>query len=84
MQFTIKENGKNGSIEVSETGLTRKDKKLIGRDNTTFINYSRINSVTHVSKMIGADNVEVVVGGDVYVWKCADASKLATLINDKL
>ena len=84
MKFTIKEEGKNGSVEVTDTGLTRRAKKLIGRDDTMFINYDRINSVTHISKMIGADLIEVIVGGEVYLWKCAEAGKLARIINDSM
>ena len=84
MKFTVKEDGKNGTIEAAANGLTRTTKKLVGRDNTTFINYSRIDHVTHISKMVGSDIAEVSVGGTVYAWKCANAAELVDLINGNM
>lgn len=84
MIFTIKEDGKNGTIEAADKGLTRSTKKLVGRDNITFINYSRIDHVTYISKMLGSDVAQVSMGGTVYSWKCTKAAALVDLINSNM
>ena len=81
MNFKIKNNGKNGSIDITPTGLTYTDKQWLGRPDTSFISFDRVNSVTHCSRFIRADAVRLDVGGAVFTWKCKQASKLTDMIN---
>lgn len=83
MKFKVKEDGKNGTVEVADQGVTYTDKKLIGRDNVTWYKYNRIEYVTLISRMIGSDIAEISVGGTVCQWKTSNAKKLVAMINER-
>ena len=81
---TIKEDGKNGTIEVTPKGLRRVIKKLVGKNDEQFFPWTAI-SHTHLNrKMVGANVLTVYVGPRTYEWKCSTAEALADAINQNI
>ena len=79
----IKEDGKNGTIEVTPKGLRRVIKKLIGK-NEQFFPWTAISHTHLTRKMVGANVLTVYVGPHTYEWKCSSAEALAEEINQNI
>lgn len=68
-EFMISEEGRNGSIVFTTTGLERMIKKSFGRNDREFIPYQSIGSVAHNRKSMGLDRVAVRLAGNEIEWK---------------
>ena len=82
--FTIKESGKNGTVEITAKGLVRTIKRTLGKDDTQFFPWSAI-SHTHLDrKRMGSDTLTVYVGTRTYEWKATQAADLAETVNERI
>ncbi len=81
-QFSISEEGRNGTVTFGAQGLDRVLKKTLGKDDRQFIPYSSIAMVQHDRKRLGRDEVSVQVGAVTYRWKViADAEGFVNRLN---
>jgi hypothetical protein len=74
--YTVKEEGKNGTIEVQPDRIVRTIRKLIGRDDTQTIPLKSVTAIRHDRKMLGSDYVQLDAGIATYTWKVKDAESL--------
>ncbi|MDK1292933.1 MAG: hypothetical protein QGM46_11475, partial [Actinomycetota bacterium] len=83
-KFTIKESGRNGTVEVFDDRIERTIKNRIVKDDHQMIPLRNATSVHQDRRMLGADKVRVVVGIETYEWKVKNAEKFVKVMNEKL
>ena len=81
--YTIREKGKNGTVEITSDFLIRTIKKRFRGDRET-IPIRAITSVRHDRKVMKTDDVQVVTSGQVWEWKVKDAEKFVAELNQAL
>ena len=82
--YTIREKGKNGTLEITSDFLIRTIKKRLGKDDRETIPIRAISSVRHDRKRMKTDDVQVVTSGQVWEWKVKNAEKFAAELNQAL
>ena len=82
--YTIREKGKNGTLEITSDFLIRTIKKRLGKDDRETIPIRAITSVRHDRKVMKTDDVQVVTSGQVWEWKVKDAEKFVAELNQAL
>ena len=79
--YVIKEEGKNGSVELVDGKLVRTIKHRIGRDDLQSILIKSITDVAVNRRLMGSDIVTITLGNaKSYVWKTPHAEELAALV----
>ena len=81
--YTIREKGRNGTVEITSDFLIRTIKRRFRGDRET-IPIRAITSVRHDRKVMKTDDVQVVTSGQVWEWKVKDAEKFVTELNQAL
>lgn len=80
--YTVKEQGKNGTVEIIGATIVRTIRKVIGKDDVTTIPLRMVASVHLNRRTMGADVVTVTTtGGQTFEWKTSGASDIANSIN---
>lgn len=74
--FTVREEGRNGTVQLQGTRIVRTFRRTIGRDDTQTILVNRISHLELDRRRMGADIVHVHVGPHHYVWKTVQAEAL--------
>lgn len=82
--YTIREAGKNGSVEVRTDCIVRTIKHRLGKDDVQTIPLRGITSVAHNRKMAGTDIVTVNAGAQTFQWKVKDAESMTAAVNAAL
>ena len=80
-KHTVKEAGKNGTVEVYADRIIRTMKRTFGKDDVQTIPIRAVTAVTLNRRTFGASEVTVTVGAMHYVWKSSTAEALANQIN---
>ena len=84
VMFQIKEEGKNGTLEVAQGRLIRTHKKTFGKDDVQTIPIKAITAVDHDRRGFGSDIVRVTVGAVSYEWKVANAERMVAEIHGQM
>ena len=79
--FTIREDGKNGSVVITPDSLERTIKKRLGKDDRQVIPLKGITSVQQDRKRLKTDEVTVITSGAAYTWKVSKAEKFVDELN---
>ena len=82
--YTIREKGKNGTLEITSDFLIRTIKKRLGKDDRETIPIRAISSVRHDRKRMKPDDVQVVTSGQVWEWKVKNAEEFVADLNQAL
>jgi hypothetical protein len=82
--FAIREDGKNGTVEVAEGRVIRTRKKSMGKDDIQTFPIKAITAVSHDRKTLGTDIVQLTVGLVTYEWKVADAEKMVADLHSQM
>jgi len=78
--YVVREDGKNGSVEVTPTMIVRTIKKRLGRDDQEMIPMKAISSARHDRKRVGTDVVTLHTSGKVFEWKIAKSDQAAAMV----
>ena len=70
-KYTIKEDGKNGSVEIDSGDIVRTYNKRLGRDDEVRIPLRTVKSVD-LDRQMGGDVVKVVTSDATFEWKLSD------------
>lgn len=76
----IREEGKNGTVEVTPTMITRTIAKRLGRDDKEMIPMKAISSARHDRKRLGTDVVTLHTSGKVFEWKIAKSDQAEAMV----
>jgi hypothetical protein len=82
--YIVKEDGKNGTIEVFDDRIERVLKKLIGKPDEETIPMRAITGVKLDKKLIGSPTVFVQTASHKYEWKIKNGEEFAKELNSKL
>ena len=82
--YTIREKGKNGTLEITSDFLIRTIKKRLGKDDRETIPIRAISSVRHDRKRMKTADVQVVTSGQVWEWKVKNAEEFVAELNQAL
>lgn len=83
-QYMIREDGKNGSVEVFDDRIVRTNKKRIGKDDVQTFPLKAITGISHNRKTLGTDEVKIQFGSVSYEWKVKDAESMVAEIHSKM
>ena len=83
-QYIVREDGKNGTVEVFQDRIVRTFKKLIGKDDINTIPIKAVTSIHHDRKTLGTDLVRIQVGTVTYEWKVKDAEQMVAEVQKAL
>ncbi len=79
--YSVREDGKNGTVHIEGSALVRTISKRIGRDDVLTVPLRSVTGVFHDRKSLGTDVVRVVVGSTEYEWKVKDAAPFVAALN---
>jgi hypothetical protein len=80
----VREEGKNGRVEILEDRIVRTRKKAIGKDDVQTIPIKAVTGVAHDRKTLGTDEVKLTVGSVTYDWKVKDAEAMVAELHEKI
>lgn len=80
-EFTVREDGKNGTVRIEGTSIVRVISKRIGKDDVLTIPVRSVHGVFHDRKTLGTDVVRVQVGSVGHEWKVKDADGFVAALN---
>jgi len=83
-EYTVREEGKNGTVEVLPDRIVRTFKKLIGKDDVNTIPIKAVTSIHHDRKTLGTDLVRIQVGMVTYEWKVKDAEQMVAEVQQAM
>ena len=79
--YMIREEGKNGTVEIFPDRIVRTRKKTIGKDDVQTFPMKSITAVSHDRKTLGTDEVKLQVGSVSYEWKVRNAEAMVAEIH---
>lgn len=82
--FKIREDGKNGKVEVLDDRIIRTRRKTFGKDDIQTIPIKSISGVHHDRKTLGTDLVKLDVGSVSYEWKVSGAEQMVAEIHSRM
>lgn len=80
--YIVREDGKNGSVEVTPTMITRTVKKRLGRDDQEMIPMKSISSAKHDRKRMGTDVVTLHTSGKTFEWRIAKSDQAQAMVDE--
>ncbi len=83
-RYMIREDGKNGTVEILDDRLVRERKKRMGKTDVQTIPLRSVTGVHHDRKTLGTDLVRLDVGGVSYEWKVKDAERMVAELHGKI
>ena len=83
-EYTVREDGKNGTVEVLPDRIVRTFKKLIGKDDVNTIPIKAVTSIHHDRKTLGTDLVRIQVGMVTYEWKVKGAEQMVAEVQQAM
>jgi len=84
VSFMIREDGKNGTVEIFEDRIIRTRKKMVGKDDVHTIPLKSISGVVHDRKTLGTDLVRLDIGNVSYEWKVAKAEVMVSELHRRM
>lgn len=78
MAYEIKEEGRNGSVEVDGNVIVRTHERTLGKDDVQRIPLSQVTGVEVDNQNLRSDLLTLRVGPDTYTWKMPEAEAFAT------
>ncbi len=82
--YAIREDGKNGTVEVLADRIIRTRKKHLGKDDIQTFPIRAITGVQHDRKTLRTDEVRITFGSVSYEWKVSDAERFVADIHSKM
>jgi len=82
--FMIREDGKNGSVEIFADRIVRTRKKRVGKDDVQTIPIKMVTGVHHDRKTLGTDLVKLDVGSVSYEWKVSAAERMVAAVHQRM
>jgi hypothetical protein len=82
--FKIREDGKNGTVEIQADRIIRTRKKTMGKDDIQTIPIKSISGIHHDRKSLGTDLVKLDVGSVSYEWKVSDAERMVAAVHSRM
>lgn len=82
--YQIREDGKNGTVEIHADRIVRTRKKTIGKDDVQTFPIKAVTSVAHDRKTLGTDQVKIQFGSVSYEWKVKDAEAMVAELHAKM
>jgi hypothetical protein len=83
-EYMVKEEGKNGKVEVFDDRIVRTRKKTLGKDDVQTIPFKAVTGVSHDRKTLGSDGVKLIVGSVTYEWKVKNAEAMVAELHTKM
>lgn len=83
-EYMIREDGKNGTVEILDDRIVRTRKKRMGKDDVQTIPIKAITAVAHDRKTLGTDEVKLTIGSVSYEWKVKDAERMVAELHAKM
>jgi len=83
-EYTVREEGKNGTVEVLPDRIVRTFKKLIGKNDVNTIPIKAVTSIHHDRKTLGTDLVRIQVGTVTYEWKVKGAEQMVAEVQQAM
>ena len=80
----IREDGKNGTVEIDDDRIVRIRKKRLGKEDRQTIPISHISGVHHDRKTLGTDLVLLTVGAISYEWKVSKAEEMVAELHSRM
>lgn len=77
MAFEIKEEGRNGSVEIDGNTIVRRFTKTLGNDDIQQIPLSGVTGVEVDNRPMRSDMLTLHVNQQSYIWKMPDAQAFA-------
>lgn len=74
--YMVREDGKNGKVEIFNDRIVRTRSKLMGKDDIQTFPIKGVTSVSHDRKTLGTDEVKIHFGSVSYTWKVKDAEAM--------
>ena len=82
--YAIREDGKNGTVQIFNDRLIRIRKKHFGKEDRQVIPLKAISSFSHDRRMLGTDIVYLNVGSLTYEWKVSQAESMVAELHLKV
>ena len=82
--YQVREDGKNGTVEVQDDRIIRTRMKLVGKDDVQTIPLKSVSGVHHDRKTLGTDQVRLDVGSISYEWKVSQAEAMVAELHQKM
>jgi hypothetical protein len=83
-EFMVREEGKNGRIEILDDRIVRTRSKRLGKDDVQTIPMKAVTGVSHDRKTLGTDEVKLTVGSVTYEWKVKNAGEMVSELHAKI
>jgi hypothetical protein len=83
-EYLVREEGKNGKVEIFEDRIVRTRKKTMGKDDIQTIPIAAVTGVSHDRKTLGTDEVKLTVGSVTYEWKVKNAEQMVAELHSKM
>jgi len=83
-EYMVREDGKNGTVEVLEDRIVRTRKKTFGKDDVQTIPIKSVTAVSHDRKTLGTDQVLLQVGSVSYEWKVRNAEAMVADLHSRM
>ena len=77
MAYEIKEEGRNGSVEIEGNAIVRTHERTLGKDDVQHIPLSQVTGVEVDNQNLRSDLLTLRVGPDTYTWKMPEAQAFA-------
>ena len=82
--YAIREDGKNGTVEVYADRIVRTRKKHLGKDDIQTLPIRAITGIKHDRKALRTDEVKITFGSVSYEWKVSDAERFVADVQGKM
>jgi hypothetical protein len=79
--YMVREEGKNGKVEIFADRIVRTRQKRIGKDDVQTFPLTAITSISHDRKTLGTDEVKIQFGPVAYQWKVKNAEAMVAEIH---
>jgi hypothetical protein len=83
-EYMVREEGKNGKVEIFDDRIVRTRKKTMGKDDVQTIPIAAVTGVSHDRKTLGTDEVKLTVGSVSYEWKVKNAEAMVAELQSKM
>jgi hypothetical protein len=82
--YIIREDGKNGSVEIYPDRIIRIRRKTIGKDDVQAFPLKAVTAVSHDRKTLGTDEVKISFGSIGYEWKVKNAEQMVAELHSHM
>lgn len=81
--FKIREDERNGTVEIQADRIIRIRKKTVGKDDIQTIPIESISGIHSDRKTLGMDLVKLDIGAVSYEWKVSNAERMVALVHSQ-